>query len=57
MEDVGRVARQQVVNPDHGVITVEECLGQVRANEPGRSSNDDAFLHKFGHLVIWLSGH
>ena len=57
MRDVRRVARQQVVDADHGVVAIEQRFRKVRADEPCGSSDNDTGFHKFGHLVIWLSGH
>ena len=40
--DVGGVAGDEVVHPDHGVATVEEVLGKVRADEAGRPGDERA---------------
>ena len=46
VRDVRRVPREQVVDADDGIVAIEECLGEVRSDEPGRTSNDDALFHR-----------
>jgi hypothetical protein len=57
MRDVRDVAGQKVVDPDDGVVAVEQGLGKMRPDESGGSGDYDSWLHKFGHLVIWSAGH
>ena len=44
VRDVRRVAGQQVVDADHLVAAIEQRFGQVRADESGRTGDDDAFF-------------
>ena len=46
VRDVRRGAREQVVDADDGIVAIEQCLGEVRPDEPGRTSYDDAFFHQ-----------
>ena len=45
MGDVGEIAGQQVVDADDRTVAVEQCLGQMGADEARGSRNDDAFFH------------
>ena len=46
MRDVGRVACQEVVDPDHFVAAIEERLGEVGTDEPGGPCDHDALFHE-----------
>ena len=42
VRDVADVARQQVVDADDRVAAIEQGLGEMRADEPGGTGDDDA---------------
>ena len=39
------VARQQVVDADHGVAAIEQGFGEVRADEAGGAGDDHSLFH------------
>src|SRR5262249_22900360 len=42
---VGRIARDEVVHADDGVITVEEVLAEMRSDEPGCPGHEGSRFH------------
>ena len=45
VRDVRDVPGQKVVDPDHCVAAIEQGFGQMRADEPGCSSDHDTLFH------------
>ena len=50
MRDVRRVAREQIVDADDGITAIEECFGQVGADESCRPGDDNALFHG---VCVW----
>jgi hypothetical protein len=43
--DIGRISRQEVIDPDDLIAPIEQRLGEVRADETGGPSDHDALFH------------
>src|SRR5204863_3175529 len=43
---VGRIAGQQVVDSNDRVVAIEECLCEVRSDEPGGAGDDHPLLSR-----------
>ena len=46
MRDVGRIAGEEVVDPNHLVIAIEQRFGEMRADEAGRAGDDDPHVNR-----------
>ena len=53
MRDVRRVAREQIVDADDRIAAIEQCFGQVRADESCRPGDDNALFHGVCRRGSW----